>query len=147
MDLHIKPFEELSLTELYDILRIRQEVFFLEQKVDCEDLDGIDSLCVHMWEEQSGEITGYLRIIPAGLVYEQASIGRVLTKAAYRHRGISRRMMKAAIEYISSQWGTGQITISAQSYLKDYYSEFGFVVVSGEYPDGGIPHYKMRLGI
>jgi len=147
MNLYIKQFAELTLEELYDILRARQEVFFLEQEVDCEDLDGIDSLCVHMWEEESDELTGYLRIIPAGVVYEQPSIGRVLTREPYRRKGLSRRMMKSAIDYMKSEMGAAEIMISAQAYLTDYYSEFGFEVVSDEYPDGGIPHYKMLLKI
>ncbi len=190
MSLYIKHFGELSLDELYDLLRARQEVFFLEQKVDCEDLDGIDSSCVHAWEKEDGVLTGYLRIIPAGLSYEQPSIGRVLVREEFRRRGISRRMMQAAIEYIEREWGSGQnpvccdagrgsgeghsserndaehggeksdlkddsrasaqknsggIMISAQAYLVDYYREFGFEVVSDEYLDGGIPHYKMLL--
>lgn len=145
MSLYVKRFDELTLEELYDILRVRQEVFFLEQGVDCEDLDGVDSFCVHMWEETAGEIAGYLRIIPAGLVYDQQSIGRVLTREPYRRRGLNRRMMKAAIDYMKSEMGAGEIMISAQAYLTDYYSEFGFKIVSDEYLDGGIPHYKMLL--
>ncbi len=147
MILYSKKFAELTLEELYDILRARQEVFFLEQGVDCEDLDGVDSSCVHMWGEESGELAGYLRMIPAGIVYEQPSIGRVLTREPYRRKGLSRRMMKAAIDYMKLEMGAGEIMISAQAYLTGYYSEFGFEVVSNEYLDGGIPHYKMLLKI
>lgn len=141
----VKHYRELSTDELYDILRVRQEVFFLEQQVDCEDLDGVDGECVHMWESEDGAITGYLRMIPAGMVYEQASIGRVLVRERFRRRGISRRMMADALEYIKSEWGAQDVMISAQAYLVDYYSGFGFRVVSDEYLDGGIPHYKMLL--
>lgn len=141
----IKHYGELTPDELYDLLRARQEVFFLEQKVDCEDLDGVDSVCTHMWEEAGGQITGYLRMIPAGVTYPQASISRVLVRKPYRFGGISRRMMGEAIKYMVEEWGVKEIMIGAQAYLCDYYSEFGFRIASGEYDDGGIPHYKMLL--
>lgn len=141
----IKNFDELTLEELYRILRARQEVFFLEQKVDCEDLDGLDSECAHMWEEEGGEVTGYLRMIPAGVSYREASIGRVLVREQFRRGGISRRMMRTAIDYMASEWGVPEIMIGAQAYLCGYYAEFGFRIVSEEYLDGGIPHYKMLL--
>ena len=145
--LHIKKFEELSLMELLNIMRIRQEVFFLEQKVDCEEIDDADPFCTHMWEEENDRITGYLRLVPAGIVYKQPSIGRVLTRSEYRRNGISRRMMERAIDHIFEEWGGEEIVISAQAYLKDYYASLGFKTISDEYLDGGIPHYKMSLKI
>lgn len=141
----VKRYSELTLDELYDILRARQEVFMLEQKVDCEELDGVDCDCTHMWEGHDGEISGYLRMLPAGVAYPEPAIGRMLVRRPFRGSGISRRLMREAIKYMSEEWGVSEIKIGAQAYLTDYYSEFGFRIVSDEYDDGGIPHYKMVL--
>ncbi len=141
----MKEFAELSTLELYRILEVREQVFMLEQRVDCEDIDGVDTVSTHMWSEEDGRVTGYLRMIPPGVVYEQASIGRVLVAKEFRRKGLSRRMMNEAIRYICDRWGVGEIMISAQAYLAGYYGELGFETVSGEYLDGGIPHYKMLL--
>jgi ElaA protein len=139
----IKDFGQLSALELYRILEAREQVFMLEQRVDCEDLDGVDMVSTHMWTEEDGRVAGYLRMIPPGAVYEQASIGRVLVTKEFRRQGLSRRMMNEAIQYMTGKWGVGEIMISAQAYLTGYYGDLGFEIVSGEYLDGGIPHYKM----
>ncbi len=141
----IKEFDRLSTLELYRILEARERVFTLEQGVDCEDIDGHDTVSIHLWCEHEGRITGYLRMIPPGVVYEQASIGRLLVDSAFRRQGISRRMMDEAIRYMAERLGIGEIMISAQAYLVEYYTSIGFVRTSGEYLDGGIPHYKMLL--
>ncbi len=141
----IKEFGQLSALEVYRILEAREQVFLLEQRVDCEDIDGVDIVSSHLWYEEDGRVVGYLRMIPPGVVYEQASIGRVLVAKEFRRKGLCRRMMNEAIQYMAEKWGIAEIMISAQAYLTEYYSELGFKIVSGEYLDGGIPHYKMLL--
>lgn len=145
LPIQIKHFDELSALELYRILRAREQVFFLEQGVDCEDIDGVDIKSTHMWCESKGETVAYLRMIPAGISYRQPSIGRVLVAPQWRREGISRRLMETAVSYMTANWDAREIMISAQAYLVDYYSDLGFHVVSEEYLDGGIPHYKMLM--
>ncbi len=144
MTTHIKSFEALTLDEFYEIARFREEVFFLEQKVDVEELDGLDQKCMHLWVEDAGSVVAYLRMLPAGLAYEQASIGRVAVKQTERKRGLGRQIMEEAIAWIEDNWLTGEIKISAQAYLVDFYRSLGFEVISDLYLEGGIEHYKMK---
>lgn len=88
MDWHIKRFGELTTDELYDILKLRSEVFVVEQNCVYQDMDSRDKISYHLFLEDEEEVIAYLRILPKGVSYPEASIGRVLTKAAYRKKGI-----------------------------------------------------------
>lgn len=140
----VKAFGELTPHELHRITRAREEVFYLEQGVTCPDADGVDPQCIFLWWEQEGEVAGFLRMIPPGVVYDQASIGRVLVRKPYRRGGLCREMMTAAMEYIAAVWQTRRIRLSAQAYLADFYCSLGFQIVSELYDEAGIPHYKMQ---
>ena len=142
MELVCKRFEELTLGELYEILRCRCEVFAMEQKILYQDMDGKDMTSTHLFYTVEGRIVSYLRIIDAGVKYPEVSIGRVLTLKDYRHRGISRRLMEEAIAHIRSRTDA-PIRIEAQSYLKEFYESIGFRAVSGEFILEGIPHISM----
>ena len=140
--LYMKTFGELTVGELFDIMRLRQEVFFLEQHVECEDLDDTDRLSTFLWAECDGRTVGFLRIIPPGAAYAEASIGRVAVAAPMRRQGIASRMTAAALEYIAGRWGCG-VRISSQEYVVPLYEKAGFEVVSDRYMEAGIPHVKM----
>ena len=140
----IKHFDELTLRELYAIKQARDEVFFLEQRITDVDADGVDFVCRHLWIEDEGQIAAYLRIIPAGALYEEASIGRVLVRKPWRGRGLCRKMMWKALELVDKETGGSAIVIGAQSYLVDLYREFGFEPFGDEYMDAGIPHFHMK---
>ena len=142
--IYLKEFGELTVGELFEVVRLRQEVFFLGQHIDCEDLDDTDRLSVFLWAECDGQTVGFLRIIPPGAVYEEASFGRVAVRREFRRRGVARQMTVAALDYIASRWG-GAVRISAQEYVVPMYEKFGFGVVSERYFEAGIPHYKMVL--
>ena len=103
----IKAFGELTPGELFAAVRLRQAVFYLEQHVTCEDLDALDPAALFLWCEAEGETVGCLRILPPGVRYAEASVGRVAVAAAWRRRGVARRMMRAALEYIDRTWGAG----------------------------------------
>lgn len=139
----IRPFGELTAAEYHRIVQAREAVFFLEQHITEPDADAIDPRSVFMWMEQDGRVVAFLRIIPAGIVYDEASVGRVLVDAAYRRRGLCRSLMLEALRYIDSEWGPQPVRISAQEHLAGFYASLGFEVVSKRYLEAGIPHLKM----
>lgn len=142
LTIRIEPFDRLTVRELFAIVRLRQQVFSLEQHVDCEDWDPIDPQSVCVWAACDGEIVGFLRIVPPGLVYAEASIGRVAVAPAHRRCGIARRMVGEALRYIERTWHAS-VRISSQEYIIPFYEQLGFEVVSERYMEAGIPHRKM----
>lgn len=143
MELLIKNFNELSTMELYKIIKERVDVFVVEQKCLYPEVDLKDIRSYHLilWDEDN--IIGYLRILPPGISYKEASIGRVLINIKYRGFGYGKVIMKNAINYIERELEQKTIKISAQEYLVDFYQEFGFKVVSNVYDEDGIPHVEM----
>lgn len=143
-ELKIKKFNELSLEELYSILRARAEVFVLEQKITSEEeFDGIDDKCIHIFLEEDDNIIAYCRIVPKGISYENISIGRVLVKKEYRRKGIAQEILNKAIQYIKTYGNESRIVLSAQLYAKKVYESVGFVQNSDVYIEAEIPHVKM----
>ena len=138
----IKTFDQLNKVEFYKIMQLRIEVFIIEQDCPYQDMDDLDNQCQHLWVEDNGEIISYLRINPAGTRFAEASFGRIVTKKAYRSRGIAERVIKAAIDLVQKE-GAQAIRISAQSYLEKYYEKFGFFKASEEYLEDDIPHIEM----
>lgn len=143
MNWKIKKFEELTITEIYEILRVRAEVFVVEQTCVYQDLDLKDKKAYHLFCEENGEMAAYLRILEKGVSYLEVSIGRVLTTKENRGRGLAREMMQKAIWFIREEMGEKQIRISAQLYLKAFYESLGFVVTSDVYLEDDIPHVEM----
>lgn len=139
MMLEIKHFSELSNTELYEILKLRNEVFVVEQKCYYQDCDGHD-LDAHHLLCYDDELIGYLRILKSGVTYDEASIGRVVVKRSHRSHKIGQKIMQAAIEYLEPP-----IRISAQAYLLSFYQSLGFKQVSEMYLEDDIPHVEMLL--
>ncbi len=140
---NLKRFEELTLSEIYEILRLRNEVFVVEQNCAYQDCDGKDINSYHLYSEDNGRIISYLRIIDKGVSYNEVSIGRVLVRKNYRGKGISRQMMIEAIKFIEQTLNEKEIRIQAQAYLIEFYKSFGFIEISGEYTEDGIPHIDM----
>ena len=143
MDWHIKRFGELTTDELYDILKLRSEVFVVEQNCVYQDMDSRDKISYHLFLEDEEEVIAYLRILPKGVSYPEASIGRVLTKAAYRKKGLSRDMMNKAIDFIMNTLEEKKIRISAQAYSLKFYNSLGFEPVADIYLEDGIEHMEM----
>ena len=142
----IKPFEALSAAELYDILRLRSEVFVVEQNCVYLDLDGKDKLGLHLFGEFEGKIVGYSRLFKPGISFENASIGRVVVDASYRDKKWGHELMRQAIAGINFHFGESRITIGAQLYLKKFYESQGFIQTGEVYLEDGIPHIEMQRG-
>ena len=139
----IKPFSKLSTEELYQILKIRQEVFIVEQTCYYLDADGYDQQAVHIWAEKEGEILAYSRVFEPGIKYKEASIGRVVTNPNYRKNKLGKILIRFSINTIEARFRTQSIRISAQDYLLHFYSEFGFQDTGKKYLEHDIPHTEM----
>ncbi len=148
MELHwkIKPFEVLSAHELYDILRLRSQIFVVEQNCVYLDLDGKDKLALHLYGEYDGKIVAYARLFKAGICFDNASIGRVTVDANYRDRKWGHDLMREAIAGIALHFGESKITIGAQLYLKKFYESHKFIPTSAMYLEDDIPHIEMKRG-
>lgn len=142
----IKRFDELSLLELHDILRIRLDIFVVEQNCPYSEIDGMDPECIHViGKTELGEIFATTRIAPAGTIYSEWSIGRVVVKEEYRQFKLGKEIMDASIDYCRKHTDAETIKIAAQLYLKKFYSSFGFEQISEVYPWDGIDHIDMRF--
>ena len=141
----LKSFEELTTVELYAILQLRNEVFVVEQNCAYQDADGKDQASFHFSGWEGDKLAGYTRIIPPGISYEEASIGRVVTSPQYRNIGIGRKLMVMSIEKTFILFHCTAIKIGAQVYLQGFYTSLGFIPCSDEYTEDGIPHITMLL--
>jgi ElaA protein len=139
----LKKFDELTPQELYAILRLRNEVFVVEQNCVFQDADDKDQHSWHYMGWADEQLVAYTRLVPAGEIYEQVSIGRVVTSPTVRGTGAGRELMKRSIEEACSLFGKQPIKIGAQLYLKQFYQSFGFEQVSDIYLEDGIEHIHM----
>ncbi|WP_327486092.1 GNAT family N-acetyltransferase [Telluribacter sp.] len=144
----LKSYNELTLDELYQLLRLRSEVFVVEQQCPFLDIDNKDQSCHHLmgWTPE-GVLAAYTRLVPPGLAYEQVSIGRVVTSPQYRRYGIGRQLMKESIGAVYQLYSQVPIRIGAQLYLKKFYESFGFEQVSEMYLEDDIEHIEMLLKV
>ena len=142
MELIVKPFDELTTAELYEILRLRVDVFVVEQHCPYPEIDGRDLAAVHLFLQDGTGIHAYLRLLPPGVSFDTASLGRVVVRE--RRRGLGRQIVAAGIREAETRgWDT--LTIEAQTYARGLYEQAGFRQVSGEFLEDGIPHIRMRL--
>ncbi len=143
MNFQMKYFDELNNSELYKILKVRNEIFVVEQNCVYQDCDGKDQWAYHLYFEENGEIIAYLRILEKGISYDEISIGRVLVKENQRKKSLARKLMLKAIDFIESSLNETSIRISAQQYLVEFYKSLGFSAVSEMYLEDDIPHQEM----
>jgi ElaA protein len=143
MEWRLKRFEELTPDELYAILQLRIEVFVVEQHCVFQDADNKDQASFHLMGWQDNMLAAYTRLVPPGHIYEQASIGRVVTSPNVRRFGAGKQLMQQSIDAVYQLFGTGPIKIGAQFYLKGFYESFGFQQVSDIYLEDGIEHIYM----
>lgn len=140
----IKPFEALSVTEIYSLLQLRSQVFVVEQNCIYQDIDGKDAKALHLIGEYDGKIVAYCRLFKSGDYFQEASIGRVVIDANYRDKKWGHEMMKQAIAGIETYFKETRIIISAQLYLQKFYESHGFVQTSEMYLEDDIPHIEMK---
>jgi len=140
-----KSFDELSQLELYSVLQLRTQIFVVEQDCVYQDMDNKDQLSYHMMGFDDSKLVAYTRLIPQGISYQEAcSIGRVVVDGSYRKSGIGKDLMHRSIKKCNELFGdASEICISAQSYLKDFYTNLGFVATGKEYLEDGILHQEM----
>ena len=139
----LKKFEDLNSFELYNILRLRSEVFVVEQNCVYLDADNNDQEAYHLSAYNKDHLLAYTRIIAPGNIYIEASIGRVLTSASVRKNGVGKILMQKSIQAVEALYGKVPIKIGAQLYLKRFYNSFGFNKVSDVYLEDGIEHIYM----
>jgi ElaA protein len=142
MELVIRPLKSLENLELYKILKLRVDVFVVEQACPYEEIDGKDIDSIHIYLKEDNDLVAYLRVLPPGVSYEEASIGRVLVGKKYRGKGYGREIMRACIDYCKVHY-SGNIKISAQGYLEVFYKSLGFKKISDQYLEDNIPHIDM----
>jgi ElaA protein len=138
-------FGELTPEELYKILRLRSEVFVVEQQCIFLDMDDKDYYCHHLSGWQGDQLLGYSRIVPSGISYTEFSIGRIVSSPAARGKGVGRELVQQSIRTLYHLYGRKDIRIGAQYHLREFYSSFGFVQKGDIYPEDGIDHVEMLL--
>lgn len=142
-----QTFDELTLHELYDILALRQSVFIVEQKSPYLDADGVDRRSLHVCGHDGDcRLVAYLRIVPPGVKYKEPSIGRVVTHASARRKGLGRDAMQKGLARLDAMYPGCAVRISSQQYLEKFYQGFDFATVSEPYDEDGIPHVEMFRG-
>lgn len=143
MEVAIKTFNQLTTEELYQILRLRSEVFVVEQDCVYQDVDNKDQKALHIIGTKNGEIVAYTRIFKPRDYFDNVSIGRVVVSQDQRKYGLGKQIMQASLAAIDQRFPNQPIEISAQSYLLKFYMELGFKVTGEEYLEDGIPHRRM----
>lgn len=145
MRIEAKTFNQLSIEELYAALKLRTDVFVVEQECAYPELDGFDQKAMHIMGFEGNELQAYARVLPAGTVYNQPSIGRVAVEENHRKKGYGRQIFKEALDQITRLNPGANVKIQAQCYLESFYASFGFQTISEPYPDAGVWHVDMLL--
>ena len=140
-----KEFNDLSVNELYAILKARVDVFIVEQACPFPEIDNYDQQSLHICLKNKDEILAYVRLLPKNSKYKEASIGRVLVVKEHRGKGYAETIMKEAINHIFNEWKDEAILIQAQHYLVKFYSSLGFKQITEIYLEDDIPHVDMIL--
>ena len=144
MEWRLRAFDALAVDELYAILRLRQDVFIVEQKCAYADADGLDARALHLFAVDGDGAVACARLFAPGVRRDEAVIGRVVTAARVRNSGLGRELMRRAIDAVQSAHGRSAIWLGAQKYLQRFYESFGFVRDGDDYLEDDIPHLPMR---
>ena len=146
MNFAIKTFNELTIDELYEIVKSRFEVFVCEQKIiEDQEFDDKDNISYHIMSKENDKVVAYCRIVPKEIGYDYTSIGRVLVLSSYRRKGIAQEMIKVALDFIKNNLNENIVVLSGQLYAKGLYESVGFNVISDVYDEVNIPHVKMKI--
>ncbi len=143
MEFFAKKFSELTVSELYEILKSRTEVFLLEQKIICQDMDDVDYDCLHCFISDGKRVQACLRAFLSG--DGEVTIGRVVSLE--HKKGLGRELMQKSIEEIKKNFSCEKLVVHAQKQAEGYYEKMGFTTVSGEFMEENIPHVMMEMKI
>ena len=135
-----QKFEQLSAPALYELLRLRQSIFVVEQRSPYPDLDGLDQSAWHLLLRVKGALAGYARLVPTPL-----RIGRVAVAAERRRHGLGRRLMQEALLFCGARYPGMPVVLTAQAYLVPFYCSFGFEPTGSPFDDFGVAHVDMCL--
>ena len=138
-----KTFSELDTEDLYQILRLRSDVFVVEQDCVYQDIDNKDQNAIHLYYKENDQIVAYTRIFKAGDYYENPCIGRVVVSKKNRGNDLGKKIMIDSMEYIKQNIKAEKIELSAQKYLDKFYKDLGFYKIGEDYLEDGIPHQRM----
>ena len=142
-----KKFHQLSTDQLFDLLKLRVDVFVVEQQCAYRELDDHDRHVETrhlLGRNEVGELIAYARLLSPGLRYPEVNLGRFVVKAGFRKQGVGHQLLQAALKEISCCWPKTSIRISAQDYLQAFYAQYGFLRISEVFLEDGIPHVEMR---
>ena len=143
LDITVKHFDEIDTKELYQIMQLRSQVFVVEQDCIYQDLDGRDQKAIHIIGKKDNRIVAYTRAFKAGDYFKQASIGRVVVHGEERAHGYGKVIVGASIKAVEEVFNETTIKLSAQTYLKKFYTSLGFKAYGEGYLEDGIPHISM----
>lgn len=139
----VKTYQELSRDELYALLRLRSEVFVVEQDCVYQDIDDKDQKALHVLGWEGENLAAYTRCFKAGDYFEYPAIGRVVVRENFRGKGLAKLIMQDSILAVEQRFGKQPIKLSAQTYLLQFYRDLGFETIGNEYLEDGIPHMAM----
>jgi ElaA protein len=143
-----QEFEDISGMQMHEILKLRQDIFIVEQQCLYADVDFLDAFSLHLsGRDTEGRIIAYARLCSPGSRYEEPSIGRLLTIKKYRGSGLARETIRLCLEKARSTWQSTNVRISAQLYLRKFYAELGFTEMSKVYDEDGIKHVDMMFDL
>lgn len=145
MEFFIEEFNALTAKQLFEIYKLRSEVFIVEQNCAYQDIDDMDASAKHVMLFDKDVLAAYARIMPPGISYKEPAIGRVVVKKTFRGKDLGKLLMQQCIDQLQDTYTNSEIVISAQSYLLKFYSDLGFKAEGKEYLEDDIPHTKMRL--
>ena len=136
-------FSALSGEELYAFLRLRQQVFVVEQQCAYLDLDNLDQTAIHMLGMRGNDLLAYQRCLAPGMSYAESSLGRIVVHPALRGQQMGKNLVRRGIEHNLSLWPESGIRINAQAHLQDFYASMGFTAEGKEYLEDNILHRQM----
>ena len=141
----IRKFSDLDVATLYAVLKIRQEVFVVEQNCPYLDADGLDQIAHHIVaRSDTGKVLAYARVFLPTAEQPFSRIGRVLSAGAKRGSGLGKQLMQRSLDYVLKEAPNTPVRLSAQCYLKEFYTGFGFTEIGDEYLEDDIPHIDME---
>lgn len=142
--IHAKTMEQLSPLDVYQLLKLRQDIFIIEQECIFYDIDNIDQKSEHLLLKDGTKVIGYSRIVPAGEIFTAPSIGRIAVHKDYRRMGLGKKIVQKSLDILAKE-KSNKVIIEAQNYLREFYESLGFVKISDLYPLDGITHIKMSF--